>query len=108
MTAGSIIYYWRPGCPFCSALERNLDQFDLSMDRRNIWDDPVHAAELRSIANGNETVPTLVIGDTELVNPTAHEVLVSVLSEARELLPADFEMPEPNLATRVMNRLLGG
>ncbi len=40
------------------------------MDKHNIWDDPEAAAIVRSIADGNETVPTLIIGPVALVNPT--------------------------------------
>lgn len=40
------------------------------MNRRNIWEDPEAAAIVRSIADGNETVPTLIIGHVGMVNPT--------------------------------------
>lgn len=89
-------------------LERSLGKYDLPLDKRNIWEDPEHAATVRSIASGNETVPTVVVGETKLVNPSATQVLEAISSEAPNLLPDDFEMPEPNRAARVMNRLLGG
>ena len=41
---------------------------------------------VRSIANGNETVPTVVIGSVGLVNPSAREVKKTVKAEARHLL----------------------
>jgi mycoredoxin len=30
----------------------------------NIWEDPQAAARVRSVANGNETVPTVFVGPT--------------------------------------------
>lgn len=86
MAVDSIIYYWRPGCPFCMNLDRHLASLDLPLDRRNIWDDPSHATALRAIANGTETVPTIVIGDLALVNPRPAEVLDAVTARAPHLL----------------------
>jgi glutaredoxin len=40
----------------------------------NIWADPSAAEFVRSVANGNETVPTVTIGDVSLVNPSARRV----------------------------------
>ena len=40
----------------------------------NIWDDPDAAAFVRSVANGNETVPTVTIGTNAMVNPAARHV----------------------------------
>ncbi len=41
----------------------------------NIWDDPDAAAFVRSVANGNETVPTVTVGSTSLVNPPVGRIL---------------------------------
>ncbi len=104
----SVIFYWRPGCPFCTRLERELDRAGIALDRRNIWDDPEHAAVVRSIANGNETVPTVVVGPHRMVNPPADDVLAALADIAPELLPADWAPREPGRMARTMNRLLGG
>jgi len=40
----------------------------------NIWEDPEAAAFVRSVARGNETVPTVTVGSVSLVNPSAGEV----------------------------------
>ena len=40
----------------------------------NIWDDPDAAAIVRSIARGNETVPTVLVGGVGLVNPSVREI----------------------------------
>lgn len=69
-----VTVYWRPGCPFCSMLFRGLDRHGVEAQRVNIWDDPEAAAFVRSVANGNETVPTVTVGGRALVNPSAREV----------------------------------
>ena len=74
MPADAVHYYWRPGCPFCSMLRRSLDKAGIETVDHNIWDDPGDAAIVRHYANGNETVPTVVIGDVGLVNPSAKQV----------------------------------
>ena len=61
--------YWRPGCGFCSMLQRKLDKLGIDRVEHNIWDDPTDAAIVRRHANGNETVPTVVIGDRGLRQP---------------------------------------
>ncbi|MDH4169062.1 MAG: NrdH-redoxin [Acidimicrobiia bacterium] len=94
----TIEYYWRPGCPFCMRLESKLARHDLPLERRNIWDDERHAATVRSVANGNETVPTVIIGDHALVNPSADEVLRVLQRESPHLVPADWE---PSTGTRI-------
>lgn len=70
-----IEFYWRPGCGFCRRLERSLTKSGLRFVKRNIWEDPADAAYVRSKAGGNETVPTVRIGSTTLVNPSAQDVL---------------------------------
>jgi len=41
----------------------------------NIWDDPDAAAFVRSVANGNETVPTVTVGSTSMVNPPIERIV---------------------------------
>jgi hypothetical protein len=55
-------------------------------EEMNIWDDPAAASFVRSVNAGDETVPTLVIGDATLVNPTLREVrrLLARLPHARD------------------------
>ena len=88
-TSEQIDFYWRPGCGFCMFLERRLNKADVPFRKLNIWDDPEHAAFVRSVANGNETVPTLRIGGQALVNPSLGDVLDTMRAETPELLPAD-------------------
>lgn len=103
-----ITVYWRPGCPFCGSLMRGLDGSDLPYERRDIWEDEEAARFVRSVTGGDETVPTVAVGDVALVNPTPREVLATVAEEAPELLPEGYEPPEPGLLDRALTRLLGG
>lgn len=80
--------YWRPGCGFCSMLRRSLDSAGIERVEHDIWADTDDAATVRRHANGNETVPTVVIDGVGFVNPSASE-LVSYLGEHHpDLLPA--------------------
>jgi mycoredoxin len=87
-TPDAITFYWRPGCGFCMALERRLDGLGVPLDKRNIWEDAEAAATVRSIADGNETVPTLVVGEVGMVNPSVDRVLEVIRAEAPHLEPA--------------------
>jgi inosine-uridine nucleoside N-ribohydrolase len=52
----------------------------------NIWEDPDAAARVRAVADGNEVVPTVIIGSTALVNPSFAQIEAAVRAEAPELL----------------------
>ena len=69
------IFYWRPGCGFCTSLRSQLRSLGVQLVERNIWEDPSAAAFVRSVANGNETVPTVAVGERALVNPSPGRVL---------------------------------
>ncbi|MGH9307359.1 MAG: glutaredoxin family protein [Acidimicrobiales bacterium] len=71
----AVLVYWRPGCPYCIRLRRQLRKRGLATTDINIWADETAAATVRGVAGGNETVPTVFIGDTSLVNPQAGAVL---------------------------------
>ncbi|MFF8521813.1 glutaredoxin domain-containing protein [Streptomyces werraensis] len=72
---GRPVIYWRPGCHYCRRL-----RFRLGRDARrahwvDIWRDPAAAAAVRAVADGNETVPTVVLPDGRArVNPDAEWV----------------------------------
>ncbi len=70
----AVVVYWRPGCPFCSMLRAGLRRHGVPFREVDIWADPDAAAFVRSVARGNETVPTVTVGDVALVNPSAGEV----------------------------------
>lgn len=73
-----VVFYWRPGCGFCSSLRRRLERAGVRLDERNIWDDDVHAAVVRTATGGSETVPTVVVGQRTLVNPSSGRVLAEL------------------------------
>ena len=101
----AIDFYWRQGCGFCMALERNLNKAGIPLNKKNIWEDPLHADAVRSLANGNETVPTVVIGGTALVNPRMGQVVAALESEAPHLVPETTDDPGP--LGRLTERLFG-
>lgn len=102
-----IDFYWRPGCGFCSMLRRRLDKYGIERVEHNIWDQPADAAIVRQHANGNETVPTVVVGDRGFVNPSAGELIAFLSVEHPDLLPPEFEAPQPNAASRMLGKVFG-
>jgi len=82
----TIEFYWRPGCPFCASLRARLHHTGLPVHEINIWEDPDAAARVRSVADGNETVPTVFVGPAAMVNPSVEEIMAVVREHAPELL----------------------
>lgn len=67
----AVTLYWRPGCPYCIRLRARLRLARIPYRKVDIWRDPDAAAFVRSVADGNETVPTVVVGDgPAMVNPS--------------------------------------
>ena len=81
-TIDAVDFYWRPGCGFCMNLDRDLERAGIPLSKHNIWEDPADAAVVRQHANGNETVPTVVIGDIAMVNPRAVDVITVLAAKA--------------------------
>ena len=82
-----VVVHWRPGCGFCSMLFRSLDAAGVRYERRDIWEDEDAAAFVRAHADGNETVPTVAVGDVVRVNPRADEVVALARTHAPDALP---------------------
>ncbi|KZB83273.1 glutaredoxin domain-containing protein [Amycolatopsis regifaucium] len=78
MSDVEVEFYWRPGCGFCAALERPLSKSGFNVKRVNIWEDPAAAARVRSVADGNEVVPTVFVGSKAMVNPSFAEIEAAV------------------------------
>lgn len=75
MTA-KLTVYRRDHCGYCWRLERALVKAEVGYESRDIYADPDAAAFVRSVNNGNETVPTVVIGDDDVrTNPDPDELL---------------------------------
>lgn len=91
--APGITVYWRPGCAFCRPLMRWLDQTGVPAVRHDIWADPDAAASLRALTGGDETVPTVVVGDVALVNPSRRDVLRALDEHAPDLVPDGARVP---------------
>lgn len=66
---GRPIVYWRPGCPFCLRLRTTLGRTARRAHWVDIWRDPEGAAAVRAVADGNETVPTVILAGRAHVNP---------------------------------------
>ncbi|BCJ41729.1 membrane protein [Actinoplanes ianthinogenes] len=64
------VVYWRPGCPYCVRLRTVLGPRADQVQWVDIWQDPEAAAIVRGFADGNETVPTVVIDGEGFVNPS--------------------------------------
>lgn len=101
-TPEAIEFYWRPGCGFCMALERNLNKIGIPLIKFNIWEDAEAAAFVRSVANGNETVPTVRAGGTSLVNPRANQVVEALSQVAPDLVPDDYT---PGPVSRILTKI---
>lgn len=99
--------FWRPGCGFCRRLRRQLERQQVEHHLVNIWDDPSAAAFVRSVARGNETVPTVAVGPVALVNPTVHQVLAAAATHAPAAVPLGYEPPQPGRIGRWIARALG-
>ncbi len=70
--------YWRRGCGACSSLRVGLAEAGVSATWHDIWEEPDAAAYVRSVARGNETVPTVRIGERALVAARTGAVLAEL------------------------------
>lgn len=95
--ATAVTLYWRPGCAFCSILRHRLHRAGIAVEEHDIWSDPAAAAFVRSVARGNETVPTVVVDGIALVNPSGREVLARL----------GVERPDPTGLRAFVRRLVG-
>jgi glutaredoxin-like protein len=86
-----VVIYWRPGCTFCMLLRLRLRRTPLKRKMVNIWEDPEAAAFVRSVANGNETVPTVTVAGHAMVNPSKAELLEAVKRYAPHALEEDAQ-----------------
>jgi glutaredoxin len=66
---GAPVVYWRPGCSYCLRLRMALGR----AGNRAVWvdvtRDPAASTRVRAANGGDETVPTVFVGDTPTTNP---------------------------------------
>jgi glutaredoxin len=71
------VVLWRPHCPFCRILFSGIERHGLTVETRNIWEDD-DARQLLNQRIGSETVPSVLIGDQILVNPSIKELIATM------------------------------
>lgn len=75
---GRVVVYFRKRCIFCERLRTALGRLGRSVVWVDIWQDPDAAAYVRSVNDGNETVPTVVIDGVAHTNPSPSVVRVAL------------------------------
>ncbi|GAB4588799.1 glutaredoxin family protein [Nocardia sp. IFM 10818] len=84
-----LIVYRRPGCPYCSRMRRVLNRHGIIHTEVDIWENPDAATVVRTLADGNETVPTVVLRDgsseRSWVNPHPKKLIATVRADAPAL-----------------------
>jgi mycoredoxin len=81
-----VVVYWHPMCTFCIKLLTQLLFTDLPFRKVSIVRNPEAAAFVRSVAGGNETVPTVTVAGHAMVNPSRKQLLAAVREHAPHLL----------------------
>lgn len=71
----ALVVYWRPGCGYCYRLLDVLEEAGVRMRLYNIWEDEAAREVVAQINGGNETVPTVLLGDRAAPNPPPEELL---------------------------------
>ena len=66
---GKPIVFWRPGCRYCLRLRIRLRAAARGLHWVDIWLDQAAAELVRGYADGNETVPTVLVGGRAYINP---------------------------------------
>ena len=75
MTADGLIMYTTTWCGYCRVLKATLDREGIDYSEVNIEEVPEAADFVRSVNNGDETVPTLLFPDgSAATNPSIGEV----------------------------------
>ena len=82
------------------SLERSLTKMNVPITKKNIWESPANAAHVRSVAGGNETVPTVTVGGTSMVNPSAKQVVAAAAIEFPGLV-LESDSPPSGLLNRL-------
>jgi mycoredoxin len=81
-----VVIYWRPDCIFCLNLLLGLKWTRLRYRKVDIRQDAGARAFVRSVADGNETVPTVVVAGRAMVNPSKRQLIATVREHAPHAL----------------------
>ena len=100
----AIEVYWRPACLQCMRLRTALHRYGVPLREHNIWRDDEARAFVRSVNGGDETVPTVVVGDRTMTNPKPREVMRAVESSAPHLLPVGWRTRRRGPLARLFER----
>lgn len=66
---GAAVIFWRPGCVYCTRLRLRLGNERRRAIWVNVWTDDEASEFVRELNDGDETVPTVLIGDAVMTNP---------------------------------------
>ena len=83
-----VVIYWRPDCVFCLDLLLRLKWTRLRYRKVNIRKDSDARAFVRSVADGNETVSTVVVAGQARMNPSKRQLITMVREHAPHALDA--------------------
>lgn len=87
------------------ALERQFQKHGIAITKHNIWEEASNAAHVRDVTGGDEIVPTVTIGARSMVNPRIDDVVEMLQDDAPHLLPDNYQGPQGNAASRLVNKL---
>ena len=78
-TTESVVVYWRPLCGFSLRLLQALEAAGIRPELHDIWEEPEAAEFVRSVNDGAETVPTVVVDGTAYPNPPPDQLVAHLL-----------------------------
>jgi mycoredoxin len=93
-TPSAVDVYWRPGCPFCSRLFRAFENAGVVTALHNIWEDDDARSFVQAHNHGNETVPTVAIGDLVLTNPDPAAFIDSLQQKYPSVISSAVSAPQ--------------
>lgn len=92
--------YWRDGCGFCRLLLRRLARAGITPVLHDIWADDEAQRWVRAHNRGNETVPTVALGDRVMTNPDPAALVAEIERDHPHLVGE----PRPGLLGRALHR----
>lgn len=81
-----LVVYWRPGCPYCRRLLGALERAGVRTRLENIWELDEARRFVTEHNDGDETVPTVSLGDRVLTNPDPQALISAIASDFPDLL----------------------